>query len=203
MAESLNRVFGKKLLYLDENYKISKNVSQMRLKKLKNKVIIYCYDDSNGKGYKDTEFEKIVNITNNPNNSSNTYKEIISNSMGVKSSSIDMIDAKENSLKKMSIVFTINSDLSNYNTSKKVFRQNGVQISTLNFSNISEDPDASPGKEHWDFFNENKSAFVEKPSNLIYKKEYVDDSEIKKADPKHSYATKKMELLGGALSFNY
>jgi len=201
MADALKNTFGAKLLD-KSSYKNSEgSLAKIPLNDLKHKVIIYCHDNNNGKGYKDTTFENLVNMSNNQNINSITYNEKIHSVAGVKTADLDYNNLKIDSKKRVCVVFSHNQDLSNYTTNKKAHRKVGAQISPINFSGINSDVNLSSAKEHWDFFNKQKSAFVLKPEHLIHKDIVIPSHKITKQTDDVSYATRKVTAGGHEFKF--
>jgi hypothetical protein len=190
MAEILESVFGKKLLNNDEINKEYDHLSKVPLDKLKNKVIIYCKNmNGNDKSFKDTKFEKIVNISKH-SSSSSTYDQVVTynSAIGTRSAgNLNWTSILNNCKQNICLVFTHNEDLTTFNYNKKGHLQNGVQISPINVSSIKLDVNKSAAKEHWNFFNKNKSAFVLKDENLRHKPIVIKDKDIPKQDPRVSY----------------
>tara|TARA_B100000900_G_scaffold415071_1_gene443665 strand:- start:679 stop:1809 length:1131 start_codon:yes stop_codon:yes gene_type:complete len=199
MADILKKTFGTKLLNNDDIEKEYDNLANIPLHKLKNKVIIYCKNmNGNDKSFKDTRFQKLVNMSEHSNLSS-TFNQVISysKSTGVRSAgTLEWINILNTCKQNVCVVFSHNEDLTTYDSKKSQHRINGVQISPINISSIKDDINDSPTKEHWSFFNRKKSAFVLKDEDLRYKPIVISNNMIPKQNPKVSYATKQVNTLG-------
>tara|TARA_Y100000816_G_scaffold292541_1_gene288486 strand:- start:1170 stop:2306 length:1137 start_codon:yes stop_codon:yes gene_type:complete len=200
MAETLKKTFGKKLLNNKEITKKYNNLSNVPLHKLKNKVIIYCNNmNGNDKNFKDTNFENLVNISEHSNLSS-TYNPIVSYSevTGVRDTgNLEWANILNSCKQNICLVFSHNEDKTTVDINKKPFRENGVQISPINITSIKDDVNESPAKEHWDFFNKTRSAFVLKDEKLRYKPKILPEHKIPKQDPKVSFKTRKVKTSLG------
>ena len=200
MAETLKKTFGNKLLNNKEILKKYDNLSNIPLHKLKNKVIIYCNNmNGNDKSFKDTDFENLVNVSEHSNLSS-TYNQIVSYSevTGVRSAgNLEWLNILNTCKQNVCLVFSHNEDLTNIDTNKKQHRMNGVQISPINITSIREDENLSPAKEHWNFFNKKRTAFVLKDEKLRYKPITISKKLIPKQDPKVSFKTRKVKTSLG------
>jgi len=154
MADSINRLFKDKLLdytytKAGENAKYPNKLLRTKMKKLKDRVVIFC-DDPN-RNYLDTDFYSLINLVTNQS------ALIIDDETAFKNDAKATVDlSKEN-------LFVVTPDDSKINPLFPRFWEKGCQFVCMNFGTVD-----SHLESILKIYNDNGSAFKLKPRNMRY-----------------------------------